>query len=980
MQQNLPELGKSSINVNLSKQNSSTSQTNGGEASFVVGLTKYLFKQGYEGRVSIITPYVGQVVILRNLFKDAGVRVKSNSEDLTQQKKLDDCFGGEIQEDKLGAQVRITSVDNFQGEEDDIIILSLVRNSQKNSVIKYQNDSIGFLKSENRANVALSRARHGLFILGDCDLLQRATPYWDFVISSLKAEESLMDGIPIICERYPLTSKNLVQCSRQFSELSPEGGCRLVCGDQLEPCGHLCKRRCHPDDRELCDKILGCGHPCPSLCHRDLCLACRVPIRDVELPCGHVAPRILCSELSRLENVVCHEAVPWKMDCGHEKNRDVPDDCIEPCGGEMLCCDQKCWNPCSGGRSLNKGTSTGTPIAADAAVQVHKHVPHACDKQLSCGHRCSSPCPHDFCPPCSKSCDMSCEHRPCPKRCSEMCIPCKHKCEWSCKHHTCELPCIVPCARPFCQEACPLQLSCGHPCPSLCGENCSHQNCVRCSPASTMEQVVDIFESKTLNEMNPEQNWDDRIITLACGHSWTVETLDGHMELHQYYNSDGRPIFPTEHRVTPKSCPSCRGAITPKFARRYTRPIMFAKLQLLEEENYRRSEYTVKEICDQLKEFKFVLDERTWFEISHINPRVQLKEVLEYQTSCCKAEETILLSPADIFDLKQHGFSNSFLDTWKKATDPLRLTYKTLFDLVTTKQPMCAAYDVGLSKVYQSLVHQAAKNNEQDGDIDALMARARREMGSCPPPSINTIITDVGALEDQIFVIIIRALENSIPSFYDSSEGADIIIFQWKLYLNFLRRSRVRSKKLIATEAFELGLTIQTVHAWDFHARALLDEMKSIVKEELRKDDKDLDLIKSLTEDSNEAINKLNNAIVIWEKMCLESSGSHDNDEIDSAKENRDLLESSFDQVLSSLVSRTWEEPVTLEEKTMIARAMGVQFGSHWCAQALFKFDDEMLIDMKTHRYRCIEGHTFYISECGQAMQVRLSMLQSRIV
>ena len=44
--------------------------------------------------------------------------------------------------------VRITAVDNFQGEENDIILLSLVRSNDKGKV--------GFLKIENRICVALS--------------------------------------------------------------------------------------------------------------------------------------------------------------------------------------------------------------------------------------------------------------------------------------------------------------------------------------------------------------------------------------------------------------------------------------------------------------------------------------------------------------------------------------------------------------------------------------------------------------------------------------------------------------------------------------------------------------------------------------------------------------------------------------------------------------------------------------------------------
>ena len=47
--------------------------------------------------------------------------------------------------------VRVTGVDNFQGEENEIIIRSLVRSNDENR--------IGFLKTDNRICVALSRAK-----------------------------------------------------------------------------------------------------------------------------------------------------------------------------------------------------------------------------------------------------------------------------------------------------------------------------------------------------------------------------------------------------------------------------------------------------------------------------------------------------------------------------------------------------------------------------------------------------------------------------------------------------------------------------------------------------------------------------------------------------------------------------------------------------------------------------------------------------
>jgi len=66
---------------------------------------------------------------------------------------------------------RIECVDGYQGEENDIILLSLVRSNIENN--------IGFLNIQNRICVALSRARNGLFIMGNMDNLIHSSIWKD---------------------------------------------------------------------------------------------------------------------------------------------------------------------------------------------------------------------------------------------------------------------------------------------------------------------------------------------------------------------------------------------------------------------------------------------------------------------------------------------------------------------------------------------------------------------------------------------------------------------------------------------------------------------------------------------------------------------------------------------------------------------------------------------------------------------------------
>jgi ATP-dependent RNA/DNA helicase IGHMBP2 len=59
----------------------------------------------------------------------------------------------------LPKEIRISTIDSFQGQEQDIIILSLVRSND--------DGDIGFLKDYRRMNVAITRAKEQLFVIGD---------------------------------------------------------------------------------------------------------------------------------------------------------------------------------------------------------------------------------------------------------------------------------------------------------------------------------------------------------------------------------------------------------------------------------------------------------------------------------------------------------------------------------------------------------------------------------------------------------------------------------------------------------------------------------------------------------------------------------------------------------------------------------------------------------------------------------------------
>lgn len=111
-------------------------------------LSEIRARAGKACELQILSPYNDQLVAIRRAIE---AEFKSGRLRHMQEEPFVLSY-----ETRMGA-----TVDQFQGSEADIVIVSLVRN---NALVPWK--SIGFLKEPNRMNVLLSRARHKLIIVG----------------------------------------------------------------------------------------------------------------------------------------------------------------------------------------------------------------------------------------------------------------------------------------------------------------------------------------------------------------------------------------------------------------------------------------------------------------------------------------------------------------------------------------------------------------------------------------------------------------------------------------------------------------------------------------------------------------------------------------------------------------------------------------------------------------------------------------------
>ena len=492
------------------------------EAKMAVALCKYLLQQGYSpSQVTILTTYTGQLFSIK-LLLDGG------------------CFDG----------VRVCVVDNYQGEESDIIILSLVRSNDEGK--------IGFLKTSNRVCVMLSRARMGLFCIGNFKQLAAQSELWKAITDEMRTKQLLGNNLALACPLHPKVETK-VACADDFKTV-PNGGCMRPCEFRL-PCGHVCTRLCHPDSnhkqficRKQCEKIIcRAGHKCQQLCSQQCTKLCDVRVERLVSGCNH-SVKMKCSRDPA--SFKCTEIVlRTDLPCGHQEKMacsDPSDRCPAPCR-ELLDCGHNCSGKCS----------------SCLGGKLHVSCRLKCSRILVCGHKCLHPC-SSHCPPCEEKCENRCGHSTCPLKCWEPCAPCRELCRWRCVHdNKCEKTCSEPCDREPCNMPCKKTIEkCKHPCIGMCGEPCPSK-CRICDK----KEVTDIL-------FGTEDEDDARFVELEdCKHVIEVTGLDKWMtqndNLDQEEEEDGElPPEDEQSTVTVqlKSCPRCKTPI--RRSTRYNKVIV----------------------------------------------------------------------------------------------------------------------------------------------------------------------------------------------------------------------------------------------------------------------------------------------------------------------------------------------------------------------------------------------------------------------
>ena len=228
------------------------------EAESAIKLALFFVNQGYDPqKITILCAYQGQVALIR---KEIRAEIEHSPAQL--------MFTGKIslvmkKDDTLTRTsfVKIYTIDMYQGDENDIVIVSLVRSNNDRN--------IGFLNTLNRRCVAQSRARCGMYFIGNSITLS-SNANWRSLILEMKQQLCYGDEITLQCSRHQ-SSKLKVRTGSETNFCRPF--CTAICNSLMSCKQHFCTAVCQTlHDHNKCDQAIKfvcpkCGHMGERKCY-----------------------------------------------------------------------------------------------------------------------------------------------------------------------------------------------------------------------------------------------------------------------------------------------------------------------------------------------------------------------------------------------------------------------------------------------------------------------------------------------------------------------------------------------------------------------------------------------------------------------------------------------------------------------------------------------------------------------------------------
>lgn len=473
---------------------------------------------------------------------------------------------------------------------------------------------------------------------------------------------------------------------------------------------------------------------------------------------------------------------------------------------------------------------------------------------------------------------------------------------------------------------------------------------------------------RSLSELDPSRGTiDELVITLAnCKHAFTVETLDGHCSLHDYYvhvegSWKGLKAPETGFKVPP-TCPTCRSAIrSPRYGRVYKR----ADLDILERNVTSELSTSLQTASVNLDSIDSAALRRTlrdaFCDLAFGAPptsddEIQSKKKARMKVLNCNGENPVAwehINPRG----QLHEVKPDIAQRWTKEVKHIGAVYQAAIKVASTRSAHSKAWESAFSSLYRQEIDDAVEDPTRAPrhPKEYAMRMANMKVGQPKPRADKRFCVEAIWLTLRIRLLLVDVasewltpvntrLDQHFTSFKES----------WIKFIKFVletceRDARVAMRIATASESIKQALRSK-VFALNSRFEAFKFNFRFAHEAKLTAESRE-----ELAEQICKELASVDKALA-WGQVLLRMSRSAKVIASDFASlfyEPINAIREEWMNLERSIRMDTVYNPVSYEEKKQIVAALR----GNWD------------FTHSGHFYQCPNGHSFIITECGGAMQ-----------
>jgi hypothetical protein len=479
---------------------------------------------------------------------------------------------------------------------------------------------------------------------------------------------------------------------------------------------------------------------------------------------------------------------------------------------------------------------------------------------------------------------------------------------------------------------------------------------------------------RALGEIDLEQGTVDELLIRIphCEHVFTVETLDGHCGMSEYYNRDeasGEWISlrtPPHGFQKPPVCPTCRAAITsPRYGRVFKR----ADLDILELNTVGRMSRALHRVCTSIQEFsKKEAETELTGEAATIKPgqvsSSARKAQVKARRTATREQRSIPISTKslDTGNTDLHNISPAITIVWKRVTKKLMDSYNQAYNTAATRSAHVNAWDAAFVCLYNQEMQRSISDpgTSSKRPITELAMRVAKMTVGQPQPraDMRYSVEAIWATLDIRFTLVDLA-QTWFSALCQSPKFPAVQRQGWANYILFLIDTCDQDARIAFEIAKKSESRRQMTKTSLLIMRTDLERFRFNV-EMNRECGKLKDVRGQMAAEASHKIQLATRAIqaTLDDHLAMRVEEDAWLDENFTSKAKTLLAE--WRNIERSLLLGTFYEPVSLEEKMSIVKSFN--FCMFYLARVSFELTKKKTAHTG-HFYNCPNGHTFVIGE-----------------